>query len=267
MHLLRLEWQKWNKNIVFRVLMIFYIVSLPSLLLLGKRIKELPPPIGTTEVLFMFPTVWEYLGYIGNWLTFFFMGFFAVLMITLEYSNRTLRQNIINGLTRVAFYKAKIYFVLAISLLATLYYAACALVIGYFNTDIVTTAKVFQNWAYIPRYFLMCSGYMIFGVFLGFLIKRTGITLFIYMSYIMFIELILRWGVHANISRHKSMHYYPMNGLEDLVPIPYTQQAEQFLSEFGFDLFLSPTEAVITSLFYLTIFLMVGYQFIRRADL
>ena len=104
--------------------MIFYIVSLPSLLLLGKRIKELPPPIGTTEVLFIFPTVWEYLGYVGNWLTFFFMGFFAVLMITLEYSNRTLRQNIINGFTRVEFYKAKIYFVLAISFLATLYYAA-----------------------------------------------------------------------------------------------------------------------------------------------
>ena len=107
---------------------------------------------------------------------------------------------------------------------------------------------------------------MIFGVFLGFLIKRTGITLFIYMSYIMFIELILRWGVHANISRHKSMHFYPMNAFEDLVPIPYTRQAEQFLSEFGFDLFLAPTEAVLTSLIYLAIFLLIDKLSIHKAS-
>lgn len=267
MHLLQLEWQKWSKNLAFRILLLFYVILLPSMLLIGKRIDELPPPIGTTEVLFIFPTVWEYLGYIGNWLSFFFLGFLAVLIITTEYSNRTLRQNIINGMTRSNFFKGKVFFVLTIALFATLYYSLCAITIGYFNTDIVTTNKLFQNWTYIPRYFLMCSGYMIFGLFLGFLIKRTGIALFIYLSYIMFIELILRWGIHANIGKHKSMHFYPMNAVEDLIPIPYTRQAAQFISEFGFDLFLSPTEAICTTLIYSALFLTLTYQIIRRADL
>lgn len=267
MHLLQLEWQKWSKNLAFRILTLFYVIALPSLLLLGKRIDQLPPPIGTNEVFFMFPTVWEYLGYVGNWLSFFFLGFLSVLIITTEYSYKTLRQNIINGMTRAAFFKGKLYFVAVIALFATLYYSLCALMIGYFNTDIIITAKVFQNWSYIPRYFLMCMGYMVFGLFLGFLIKRTGIALFVYLAYIMFVELILRWGVHANISKHKSMHFYPMNAVEDLIPIPYTQQAQQFMGQFGFNFFLTPTEAVVTTLVYLSIFLWIAWWVVKRADL
>ena len=40
----------------------------------------------------------------------------------------------------------------------------------------------------------MCFGYMSLVLMLGFLVvKRTGIALFLYLAYIMFIELILRW--------------------------------------------------------------------------
>ena len=266
-YLIALEWKKWNKNIAFRVLMAFYLILLPAILLTGKRIEHLPPPIGTNEVFYIFPTVWTYLGYVGNWLSFFFLGFLSVLIITTEYSNRTLRQNIINGISRKAFFLSKLYFVLTISLFATIYFTFCVLVIGYFNTDVVFFNKVFQHASYIPRYFLMCSSYMIFGLFLGFLIKRTGIALFLYLSYIMFIEMILRWGVHANLIRHKSMHFYPMNATEDLIPIPFTDQAQHFLREYGFEMFLTSNEAIITTLAYTLLFIATTYLIIRRSDL
>ena len=44
-YLITLEWKKWNKNIAFRVLMAFYIILLPAILLTAKRIEHFPPPI------------------------------------------------------------------------------------------------------------------------------------------------------------------------------------------------------------------------------
>lgn len=266
-YLFTLEWKKWRKNLVFQVLAAFYLVLLPSVLLTGKKLPELPPPIGTTDVLFIFPTVWEYLGYVGNWLSFFFLGFFAVVLITTEYGYRTFRQNIIDGLDRSSFFLAKIYFISFLAFAATLYYSGCALVIGYFNTDVIYLHKVFQNADLIPRFFLMCMGYMIFGLFLGFLVKRTGLALFLYLSYIMVLEPVLRWGVHGYFFRHASMHFYPMNAVEDLLPAPYTDVAEQFLQRYGFSLFLSPGEAMVTVLIYSALLLLISYRYIRRLDL
>jgi len=265
--LLQLEWKKLYKLTAFRIFMAFYLVLLPAILLTGKQIKELPPPILTNEVFFIFPTVWEYLGYLGNWLCFFFFGFLAIIMVTTEYSNKTMRQNIITGLSRRQYFLSKAYFIIVISLLATLYYALCALVIGYFNTETIYWHKVWQNADYIPRYFLMCLGYMTFGLFLGFLLKRTGIAIFLYLAYIMFVELILRWGVHFQIFKHRSMHFYPMNAVEDLMPAPFTEVAEEFVSNQGFSFFLKPEEAVITTIVYTCLFLWLSYRLIRRSNL
>lgn len=267
LYLLQLEWLKLNKLLSFRIFTLFYVVLLPAILLTGKRIEQLPPPLMTNEVFFIFPTVWEYLGYVGNWLCFFFFGFLSIISITTEYTYRTMRQNIITGLSRRQYFLGKVYVILAISLLATAYYAACALLIGYFNTSSIYWHKVWQNVDYIPRYFLMCLGYMSFGLMLGFLVKRTGIALFLYLAYIMFIELILRWGVHLQLLEHRSMHFYPMNAVEDLMPIPFTQMADQFLSQYGFRLFLSPLEASVTVIVYVLLFMGVAYRFVQRSDL
>jgi hypothetical protein len=68
----------------------------------------------------MFPTVWQYLGYIGNWLCFFFFGFLSIVVVTTEHSYRTMRQNIITGLSRQQYFLSKFYLIVVVSLLAAL---------------------------------------------------------------------------------------------------------------------------------------------------
>ncbi len=266
LHLLKLEWLKVRKYKIFRVMVIFYLVLLPACLLITKTFKYIPEELVSRESLYMFPTVWGYLGYIGNWLTFFFLGFLSVIIVTMEHSNRTFRQNIITGLSRNEFFKAKIVFILTISLLATLYYLLVGLGIGFTNTDTIYFSKIVQEAHLIPRFFLMCIGYMSFGFFLGVLIKRTGIALFIYLVYIMFIESVLR-GIHMYYIRNISMHLYPMNANEDLVPIPFAKLAEEFLRENQFSLFLEPHQAALTVCFYTSIFLFFAYRKIKYSDI
>lgn len=267
LYLLRLEWKKIRKLTSFRLFSVCYLVLLPAILLIGLRFDELPPPINSNEVFFMFPTVWQYLGYIGNWLCFFFFGFLSIVVVTTEHSYRTMRQNIITGLSRQQYFLSKFYLIFMVSLFAALYYAICGFTIGYFNTEAIYPHKVWQHADYIPRYFLMCFGYMSFGLFLGFLIRRTGIALFLYLAYIMFIELILRWGVHLQIAEHRSMHFYPMNAVEDLVSLPFMEMADEFTSKYGFSIYLQPWEASITVLVYSALFLYFAYWRVTRSDL
>lgn len=267
LHLIKLEWKKFRNYRVFKVMIGFYIVLLPLLLLLFKNIPELPRELDSFDSFFMFPTIWSYLGYIGNWLCFFFLGFIAVIIVTSEFGNRTLKQNIITGLSRKEYFMAKVSFMLSIAFFATLYYLLVGLIIGFFNTRTIYISKVLEAWDMIPRYYLMCIGYMSFGLMMGFLIRRTGIAIFLYLSYVMFIELVIRWAFHLKMFQHKSVHFYPMNAVEDLIPMPFPGQIDDFVREFKFEFFLSPVEAVITTLVYTSLFLFVCYRRVTKSDL
>ena len=266
-YLLKLEWLKFRKNAILRVLIFFYLLGLPSLLFVGKELKDLPPPLPSNIIFFNFPTIWDWLGYLGNWLTFFCFGFMAVYMITSEFGFKTLRQNIITGMTRTKYFLSKFYFVFVLCLFATLYYAFCGYIIGTLHLGKLDFTRLFEHNIMIPRYFLMVLGYMSFGMFVGFLIRRTGIAVFVYFGYIMIIEMILRYVVHLQIWKHKSMHFYPMNMIEDLVPMPFGEQADQFMASNNFAFFLEPSEAVIGSCIYITIFLLTSYRMMLRRDL
>ena len=271
LHLLRLEWLKQRNYNMFRVMAILFLVAMPSLILIWKTINisgdDLPPFIPSKDSIYMFPMIWQWMGYIGNWLTFFFLGFLGVLMVTNEYSNKTLRQNIITGLTRKEYFLSKFYFIVAVALFATLYYAFWCLIYGFMHTDTIYLNTVMKHADYVPRFFLMSFGYMSFGLLVGLVIKRTGIALFLYLAYIMIIESILRYAVHMKLFQHKSMHFYPMNALEDLAPPPYLEMADGFAENNGFDIMLSPNEAIIASLVYISLFLLGSYRLLQRNDL
>lgn len=279
MHLLKLEWLKQKSFRIFQIIAVMYFIALPSILLLVKKIKipegELPPSIPTIESFFMFPYVWPILGFIGNWICFFFLGFIGVIMVTNERQNKTMRQNIITGLSRKEYFLSKLYFILAVSGVATLYYVLCCLIFGFIHNDTVYVNTIMKNSDLAYRFFIMATGYMSLGFLIGVLIKRTGIALFLYLAYAAILEPILRWAVHFGFFQHKlgwnafpeSMHYFPINSFEDLVPIPFMEIADEFIRENGFDFMLSPSTAMIISLIYIALFWQWSFWKLKSSDL
>lgn len=256
LHLLKLEWLKQKEYILFRVLMIAYVVFLPAILMIGKKLPKVTGEMFDPQImLFHFPSVWEFLGYIGNWLTFFIFGFMAVLIITNEYGNRTLRQNVISGIHRSEWFWSKFLFIAAISLFASLYYFLCSISIGLFHAmgDTIYMSTVFKNSEYTIRYFLMCLGYMSFGMLVGVLVKRTGLALFAFIGYVFFLEPTFR-GIYMYLFQNKGMHYFPTNVMEDMCPMPFTEMAEEFIEENGFSLLVEPSLAMVLVIGYILLF-------------
>ena len=98
LYLLELEWLKMRHYLPFRVLTGLYVVLLPLSLM---AFKSMPfPKEFSLNSYFMFPDVWQTVAYAGNWVAYFSLGFISILNIMNEYSLKTLRQNIINGISR-----------------------------------------------------------------------------------------------------------------------------------------------------------------------
>lgn len=265
LHLLQLEWKKLKPYRLFQVLVFLYIVLLPLGFLIGKNI-ELPEQMGGTLSLYTFPKVWDALAYAGNWISFFFLGFLGVLLVTNEFSYKTLRQNLITGMSRTEYFSGKILFMVVTSLFVAIYYAIVAVGIGAFYTDYVQFDRVFSHANLIPQYFLMSFAYMNFAFMLGILLRRMGLALFLYFVYTLLIEMILRYYFHAKIfgENTASKNYYPLNSFEDLAPFPIPNFGPE-MDQMHF--FLSNTEAIGFSLFYTAIFIFISYKVFMKRDL
>ena len=264
------EWLKFKKNAVVSLLAMMFVVFMPTSIFIGKEFKNVPPPLPNNSIFFEFPSMWSYLGYVGNWLVFFFIGLMVIYMITSEVSYKTMRQNIINGYTRHDFYISKFAATIGLCLIATLMYLVIGFLIGWFHTDDPDLSFAFDNnWA-VPRFFLMSLGYCSLGFFIAFLLRRSGISVMLYLSYVILIEIILRWGVHGKLIglKNSSINYYPANSFEDLMPNPLFKYAEAIpMKDLEFDFLLTYGQAAISSVAYIVLFFGLSYYLFLKRDI
>jgi len=266
--LLRLELAKFRNNSVVSLFGLMFLVTFPTLLFVGKEINNLPPPLPGNSIFFEFPTVWDWLGYMGNWLVFFLLAFIVMHMITSEVGYKTMRQNIISGMTRKDYFLGKVSVVFTISIIATLMYAVLGLAIGYFHNDPYSFENAFSNAKAIPMYFLMTLGYLSFALMIGFVFRKSGIAIFLYVSYISIIEPILKWGVHFKLVKHESINYWPMNVMEDLTPFPFYAQGINIpIKDLNIPFILEANHAIVASIIYICMFFGIAYYSFMRRDL
>ncbi len=265
LRLLKLEFSKFRKSTVIVLLASFYFLFLPFSMYVATTLPEIPG-LATKNTLVSFTKVWEYAGYAGNWMVFFFFGVLMIYTISLEVRFKTMRQSIIIGLSRKEFFISKLLIILALALIASLYYALVTFIIGWLNTSEPDLALAFTNeWA-IPRYFLMCVSYMSFAMMFAYIFRNAGVAIFIYLSYVMIGENLIRLA-HLKFQESGLTNYYPMNATEDLMPLPLFKLAEYIQKkEFDFDLLLSyGTAATMTSI-YICIFIAISYYNFMKKD-
>lgn len=265
--LISLEWKKFRSNTVFRVLAVMYILLAPFIILMGKDIvdKMQLPMLNSAEI-YEFPKVWDYQGYIGNWLVPFCLGFLTIYIITSEVGNKTMRQNILTGMTKRSFFMSKLFSILFMALAATFLYALSTIVIGIIHTDGYDVALIFDNNFAIAKFFLLCMGYMSFAMLVAFVIRRGTLAIFFYFFYFI-LESILQ-GIHVYYYTHVSRNYWPINSIEDLHPFPLLKIPDFFVDkEWNFSLLLTSGQAILMSTLYLTLFLWLAYRSFMKRDL
>jgi ABC-2 type transport system permease protein len=267
--LLHIEFKKILSYKTFWVLTAFYIIALALALFLSQHIitkiveqaaKTSPIPLPRISI-FVLPKAWQNLSYLAG----YFNIFLAIVVITLicnEFTFRTIRQNIVSGLSRVQYLLSKLYLILVISVAATLLLFLITLILGVIHTHSLSAASVFNvKLQFMFGYFLETFSYLIFAFFLAFLLKRTGLTIITLLFYTSIEQIIVAWKVPS-----AWVKVMPMKAFARLVHFPSIPLPEVNGQSLKFQDFVGLPDALI-SVLYAAVMVTIIYLYLRKADL
>ncbi|HEY5917101.1 MAG TPA: ABC transporter permease subunit, partial [Chryseolinea sp.] len=207
--------------------------------------------------LYHFPDVWLNLVW---WSGFFkvLLGIMTVISITNEYTYRTIRQNIIDGLSRWQFLLSKILTNVLLSLASVILVFLIALVTGFIYTPDINWKYVFTDLEFYPAYFLEIFTFLSFALMLGIFIQRSGLTIIILL-----LSYMLEAIVKANIDDYFPwlVRFFPMESISALVPLPFYRYAFQEIQDY-----VDPASVAI-ALGWGVLFNYFSFLKLKRSDL
>ena len=173
--LLNIELYKIKHSRASKVLIIAYFILLTSIALFAA-IKFDIGPIKfhlAEQGIFNFPYIWHFNTFIAAFFKLFLL-LVIVSMIANEYSNKTLKQNLIDGLSKKEFILSKFYTVILFALISTFFVFITSLILGLIYSDYNEFSIIFSDLEYLLAFFVKLVGFFSFGLFLGMLIKRSA---------------------------------------------------------------------------------------------
>ena len=226
--LLSIELQKIWKNKASRVLTITYFVLLTFLSLIASIKFDIGPiQINLAEQgIFNFPFIWHFNAYFAALLKIF-LAVVIVSMMANEYSYGTLKQNLIDGMSKKEFVMSKFLTVVLFAGISTLFVFIVSLILGLIFSDFTEIGIIFSDMEYLLAYFVKLTGFFSFCLFLGILIKKSAFALgFLFIWNIIegIIIGILNFKIFPKSeTAHNFTQFLPLESMSNLLIEPITR--------------------------------------------
>jgi hypothetical protein len=260
------EWIKIQKYRTFWILTGIYAATLVVLLFSLQEIlsnssanvdnkSSMPLP---TIPFYVFPGVWHNLTYIAGYLKIF-PAFLIIILITNEFTFRTLKQQIISGTSLTEFLIGKIGLIFLLSVLVAMLVGISALIAGLIQSkpdfNLIFSTKLY----FIPVHALELFTYIMVAASFAFLLKRAGITVIAFLLYSLILERILVFKLPWHIGK-----FLPIEAIGHLIPVPNTQIMQRFGVSFIEN---TSMQAVFTCFAWIIILTLVIYGLLKKRDL
>ena len=173
--LIDIELHKLKNSLASKVLIVTYFVLLTSIALIAAIKFDIGPVQFhlAEQGIFNFPYIWHFNTFIAAFIKFFLL-LVIVSMMANEYSNKTLKQNLIDGLSKKEFVLSKFYTVILFAFVSTVFVFIVSMVLGLIYSDYNEISIIFSDMEYLLAFFVKLVGFFSFGLFLGVLIKRSA---------------------------------------------------------------------------------------------
>jgi ABC-type transport system involved in multi-copper enzyme maturation permease subunit len=227
--------------------------------------------------IFNFPFIWHFNTYIAAILKFF-LAVVIVSMTANEYSNRTLKQNLIDGLSKKEFILSKFITVILFSAISTLFIFVLSLILGYSFSDFNELSIVTQDLEFLVAFFFKLVAFFSFCLFLGLLVKRSAFALGFLLFWWFFEGIchlilgIVGQKYELESIRTSVLQFFPLNSMSNLIEMPFTRlnvvqsAANQLQTDIGIDYGVHWYEVLIVSV-WIFIFIYSSYALLRKRDL
>jgi ABC-type transport system involved in multi-copper enzyme maturation permease subunit len=288
--LLYIEFHKLKHNRASKALSIIYFALLTSVALIAA-IKFDIGPIKfhlADQGIFNFPYIWHFNTYMASIFKFFLL-LVIVSMMANEYSYKTLKQNLIDGLSKKEFVLSKFYAVVVFALVSTVFVFVVSLILGSIYSDFNEISIIFSDLSYLLAFFVKLLGFFSFGLFLGILIKRSAFAVAAMIVWLI-VESIFKgylyWSFNKDAFKSNTinnndlskinvddiMQFFPLEAMANLIKEPFTRLgavksvANQIGENFTKDYSVSSLNIFIV-LVWTSIFVYASCFLLKKRDL
>ncbi len=274
LRLLQIELQKLWQNRTSKVL-IFISFVLPFTVLVLSSIKINFFGFFTLELgelgIFNFPIVWHITTFFAAQFKFFF-AIVVVSMIGNEYSNKTIKQNLIDGLSKKEFVLSKFYTIIFFSLAATILIGLATLLIGLYYSSYNEFRIIIMEIEFLLAYFVKLVAFFSFCLFIAMWIKRSAFALaFLFVVFILewIIFGLMAWQAESTDIAEKIQNFFPLKSMYKLIDQPFqriimTKFPEK--TEIAYDYAVHWHEISIV-LGWTGLFIFLSYRLLKKRDL
>ncbi len=249
----------WILSGLYALLIILFFFGIQGFIddLAEEANKQSPIPLPGLSA-YSLPDIWHNLVYIAGYFKIF-LGVIVIILITNEYSYKTIRQNIICGFSRWDFLGSKFLTIGIISLAATLLVFIIGIILGLVHTEGVTAALFFSKTEFLLAYFLEVYAFLMMCFLIGLLVKRSGFAIGLLLIYFYIIEPLARWKLPDEVG-----DFFPKKAIGTLIDVPNTSIMRLFGVEFQD--YISIWDALLV-VAYIVLFGALSYWIMKKRDL
>lgn len=277
LRLLSIELHKLKYNKSAKVISIVYFILITFIALIASiefKFGDFNFRIADQGI-FNFPFIWHFNTWIASILKLF-LAIVIVSMMANEYSNRTLKQNLIDGLSKKEFVISKFLTVVLFSVVSTLFVFIVSIMLGLVFSDYNEFGIIFSDMEYLLAYFINLIGFFSFCLFIGILVKRSAFALGFLLIWSIIEGIIygfLKWEMFRNTDSVDSIiQLFPLTSMSNLIKEPFSrlgavQSAASQLGE-AFDKDYSVQFiTVLIVLIWTCLFVYGSYAILKKRDL
>jgi ABC-type transport system involved in multi-copper enzyme maturation permease subunit len=275
--LIAIELQKIWKNRASKILTISYFVILSFIAL----IASIKFDIGNFKLhladmgIFNFPYIWHFNTYIAAILKFF-LAIVIVSMMANEYSYGTLKQNLIDGMSKKEFIQSKFLTVILFAAASTVFIFIMSLLLGLSFSSYNEFTIVFSDLEYLLAYFVKLVGFFSFCLFLGIFIKRSAFAigfLFVWNIIEGIAKGILTFKIFPKSETASTiMQFFPLEAMSNLIVEPFTRLSaikniQTAIGDNDVKDYSVHFSAILIVLIWTILFMFLSFKLLKKRDL
>ena len=259
--LLSIEWIKIKKFRTSTILILAYMALVPAWMFAWNyffgNINKAIPIFPDTKTLWSFPTVWKFVTYAASYFNLM-LSVLVVILTANEFSSRTMRQHVIDGLSKQKVIAAKFLVVVGLAIFVSVYCYIIAVIFGISQSD---SFGLWTNSHYTALFFIQSLCYFGLAFLIAILIRKSALSLIIFYGYI-FVEAMIGFFLPPSVYL-----FFPANAFSKLTPMPFFEILSVKRIEAG-ELINIPTyQNLIICGVYLVFIYVISYWRLKKKDL
>ncbi len=268
----QLEWLKMRHYRIFWILFVMYLLALLFISTGGMFFLEWLKSKGadfdgldpTIIPIYDFPDIWMNI----TWLSAFFKlfpAFVVIISVNNDLTYNTLRQNVVDGISKRQYLISKLSLVLFLALASTLFLLVIGLVTGAIYSHVHDLQFILMDLEFLFAFFLQVVTFCMLAFLLSLVIKKSGFVIVALFLWTIMFEPILA-GILGNVREIREytgwiVQFLPTISLFELIDIPFKRYALMEVEDY------LVTRELLIVLGWLAVYTTLIYRFLVKRDL